>query len=248
MNRRDRDQYDYGRYEGYNRNDEHYHSARNLTDDFERHYQREVGHNDNDRNRIPHSYHEGDMSGSYERLRDNDPNFRGSSGNLGNDWSRSSDHSGSNRSGRDRDDFSTGRDVYTPFRDDYRGNQGRSWQDSARNQSDRGNRRQGYMLTNYDGTFGRYDDLERDNNRSDSGRGNYSNSRNNFGGSDYSARNYGGSGYIGGQRGTAYGSSSYGSTGGNYSGYGQRGDRDNSYGRTSRDDNDWLDSDRNRYY
>ncbi|GHA80907.1 splicing factor U2AF large subunit [Pontibacter akesuensis] len=69
MNRQDRGYYEYGPYEGYSRNDEHYHSARNLTNEFERDFQRDRGHWDENRDRARHSYHEGDMGDAYERYR-----------------------------------------------------------------------------------------------------------------------------------------------------------------------------------
>ena len=78
MDRRDRDRYDrndyrgdYGRYEDYDRGDEHYHSARNLTNEFERDYQHDRGGRwDEDRGRYQpeRTYHEGDMGGAYERM------------------------------------------------------------------------------------------------------------------------------------------------------------------------------------
>ncbi len=77
MNRQDRDRHDYGRYDGYN-NDEHYHSARNLTDEFEREYeQRHGGQSNNDRNRMPQSYHEGsEVDDRYQRRNTHEDNFK----------------------------------------------------------------------------------------------------------------------------------------------------------------------------
>jgi hypothetical protein len=72
MNRQDDRQYphndDYGRYEGYDRNDDHYHSKRNLTNEFEQHFQQDRG----DHNYFPreHTYHEGNMGNIYERRQD----------------------------------------------------------------------------------------------------------------------------------------------------------------------------------
>lgn len=46
----DNNQHDYEGNAGYNQNDEHYHSARNLTDEFEQHYQRQTGNQQDNRN------------------------------------------------------------------------------------------------------------------------------------------------------------------------------------------------------
>ncbi|WP_299990767.1 hypothetical protein [uncultured Pontibacter sp.] len=84
MNRRDRDRYDYDNYDrdygsgaGYNRNDEHYHSARNLTNEFEQEYRSHHRGIDDDRygrgssrDDRRQSYHEGNMGDAYERMRD----------------------------------------------------------------------------------------------------------------------------------------------------------------------------------
>ncbi|MEJ8756893.1 hypothetical protein WG947_07805 [Pontibacter sp. H259] len=68
MNRQERDRYDYGRYDGYN-NDEHYHGARNLTNEFEQHYRQGRGSDyESERYRPERSYHEGsDIEDTYYR-------------------------------------------------------------------------------------------------------------------------------------------------------------------------------------
>ena len=73
MNRQERDRYernDYNRHEPYGRDDERYHSTRNLTNEFEREYRQErgSGYEEHDRNRPHRSYHESDMGDAYERL------------------------------------------------------------------------------------------------------------------------------------------------------------------------------------
>ncbi|WP_299707997.1 hypothetical protein [uncultured Pontibacter sp.] len=94
MDRRERDRYDRDNYNrdysggaGYGRGDEHYHSARNLTNEFEQEYQSHHPDMDRDRDRymrdrdrggMRQSYHEGDSGGAYEqRRREEDRDFRG---------------------------------------------------------------------------------------------------------------------------------------------------------------------------
>jgi hypothetical protein len=191
MDRRDRDRYDrnnqesdYGRYEGYS-NDEHYHGARNLTDQFEREYRRDHGYSDNYRDSRPHTYHEGDMGDAYERRRRD----LGSSGSYSdsdrNDWNRNRNYGGNFSSDRGR--FSNDQNDSWGNRDSYRS-------DRDRNQ-DYGNRWQGYSTTDRYGSGNRYD------NRSTwSDRGSYSGSGSNYSGSRYGDRNYssrGGAGSYG---------------------------------------------------
>ncbi|MHA6248404.1 hypothetical protein ACXYMU_10735 [Pontibacter sp. CAU 1760] len=93
MNRHDDSQHGnrdyYGRYDGYDRRDDHYHSTRNLTDEFERHYQHERGHWKDDRDHFPreHTYHEGDMGQEYERMR-HEGRGQGYAENRRNDWNQ----------------------------------------------------------------------------------------------------------------------------------------------------------------
>ncbi|WP_276497123.1 hypothetical protein [Pontibacter litorisediminis] len=248
MNRHERERYesDYSGYGDY-RNDEHYHSARNLTNDFERHYQRERGHWDNDRSQPHRSYHEGDMGNAYERL---SREGRGYSNSGENRWS---DHG---RGSTYPDSYNRDRDRYSNYQDDYRSYQGkenRGWGSSS-DRDLRGNIRQGYGISSYAGTSDRYNTLNSDRNRGGAGdnqsyygggatggygrggsmgdsfpgsnRGvpdttygmrNYSDS---YGtGSSYGGSNYGGgTGYSGGHRGGAFGNEVYGSSSGNYGG------------------------------
>ncbi|WP_266204948.1 hypothetical protein [Pontibacter kalidii] len=245
MNRQERDRYgnnnygpDYGGYEGYS-NDSHYHSARNLTDDFERHYRG----GDYERNSRIRSYHEGDMGDAYERRRRGEDSFRGNSGYPRNDWSQNS---------RYPENSSHDRDRFRNYQDDYRG-----YEDSRDNDRGlRGNIRQGYGISSYEGTSDRYNTLDSTRNRGGSGddqpyypgtRGGYRSSRfgdgmgessthsdrgipnygtrnfsENYGtgmGSSYGGSNYGGgTGYSSGHRGGAFGQSTYGSSSGNYGG------------------------------
>ncbi|ARS34584.1 hypothetical protein [Pontibacter actiniarum] len=123
MNRRDREiRYnsepglDYRRYDGYNRDDEHYHSARNLTDRFERDYQRERGHRD--QYHPQHTYHEGNMGNAYERLSREDRDYGNDTRNRRDDyWDRNRGYS--DNTGRDRDN------RYSGFWDSNRGEQDR---------------------------------------------------------------------------------------------------------------------------
>ncbi|MFD3002409.1 hypothetical protein ACFS7Z_18705 [Pontibacter toksunensis] len=175
MNRRDRDrndyEHDYGRYEGYNRNDEHYHSARNLTDTFEQEYQSHRGGN---RHHMDHTYHEGDMGDAYERFRREGRGY--------------GDYSGNQRNDRDRDRYNGGsfsRDSYSSNPDYDRGDR-----DSSR---DYGNMRQRYGTSDRYSSSGR-DDYRRGRNDRENyfGEGDYDRS------SRYSGRDYNsGTGYSG---------------------------------------------------
>ena len=109
MNRHDRD--DYGRYQDFDRDDRHYHSARNLTDQFEREYQQERGyrHDDQYPYQREHSYHEGDMGDMYERMQREGNTLRGDS---------SFDMIGRGR--RYPEDYNDVRNRYSNYQDDYR--------------------------------------------------------------------------------------------------------------------------------
>ncbi|OKL38697.1 hypothetical protein [Pontibacter flavimaris] len=245
MDRRERDRYennnygpDYSGYEGYG-NDSHYHSARNLTDEFERHYRGD----DYGRTSPTRSYHEGDMGDAYERRRRDDDSFRGNSGYQRTDWSQNRSYPQS--MSRDRDRFSN-------YQDDYRSYEDRN---SGSRDNDR-NLRQGYGISSYEGTSDRYNTLGSSRSRGGSGddqsyysgRGDrYSSARfgggmgdssihsdrgipnyntrsfsDNYGtgmGSSYGGSNYGGgTGYSGGHRGGSFGQGTYGSSSGNYGG------------------------------
>ncbi|GAB3202386.1 hypothetical protein ABID22_003894 [Pontibacter aydingkolensis] len=156
MDRRNRDRYEndnygreYGGYEGYN-NDEHYHSARNITNEFERDYRSERSHHNDDRHRYnpDRTYHEGDMDGMYEQRRRERDDFRANSGYQQNDWSQNRSYPES--MSRDRDRFSN-------YQDDYRSY--RSMQNRDRGQQQRGNMRQGYGISDFGGTSDRYNTL-----------------------------------------------------------------------------------------
>ncbi|MFD2512262.1 hypothetical protein ACFSRY_00170 [Pontibacter locisalis] len=242
MDRRDRDHYDrndygldYSRYEGYSKDDEHYHSARNLTNKFERDYQRERGYGDeySDRGRREHTYHEGNMGGAYEQYRRDEGGFRDPDKHQWDRYDRDRNYS---------HDYDRERDYSSNYDRDrnsnYRSNQDMNWgdrdNDRYRNQEQQGNRRQGYLTSYYDGTFGSRRDLD-----SDSRRGSmndqssyYSGSGVGYGKSRYNDRSYSG--------GTSY-SGNYGR------------DRDKTYSRDSRHEDNWYSSgnrrdELNRYY
>ncbi|WP_299824824.1 hypothetical protein [uncultured Pontibacter sp.] len=164
MDRRDNDRYDrndYGSYEGY-RNDEHYHGARNLTDKFERDFQRERGYTDYGRSgNIPRSYHEGDMGDAYERYsRQGRGSYRSSQPDYQqNDRDRNRNYS---------DDFSQERNRYSNYQDDYRSYQGMGNRDRDSGQDMRGNIRRGYGISSFDGTSDRYNTLGSSQNRGSS--------------------------------------------------------------------------------
>lgn len=249
MDRRTRDRYDndnfgsdYAGYEGYSK-DEHYHSGRNITNEFERDYRNERVHYNDSRNRFEpdRTYHEGDMGGAYEQRRREGGNLRGSSGYQQSNWDQNRNYP---------DDLSRDRDRFSNYQDDYRSYQGMQNRDRAQG----GNIRQGYGISDFEGTSDRYNTLNSNQNRDNfsTGTSNYAGSRygsgmgesfphshggvpdygtRNYGanrgtgmGSTYGGSNYGGgTGYMSGHRGGSYGNSSYGTSSGNYGGYGSMG-------------------------
>ncbi|MFD1186415.1 hypothetical protein [Pontibacter rugosus] len=134
MNRHDRVYYEYGPYDGYSRNDEHYHSARNLTNEFERDFQRERGRWNEGRNQVRHSYHEGDMGDTYERYSREDGGYE--------------NYSASRQNNRDRNRYEGGN-----YNSDHNRNQD-FWSDAPANQNRYGNsqnfrdNRQGALIPN----------------------------------------------------------------------------------------------------
>ncbi|WP_461491101.1 hypothetical protein [Pontibacter sp. HJ8] len=179
MNRQDRERDDYGRYEGY-RNDEHYHAASNLTNQFEQQYRRGRGHDEEDRYQPTRSYHEGSSGGDYEENMRDRGSYRGQSWDQGYERNQNRTYSGN----LDRE-----RDRYSNYQDDYRSypNVDRSDRDrfqGRRSNIEQGNVAQGYGISNYEGTSDRYNTLNSDQNRS--GRGEqsyYSGSRGSYSGS-----------------------------------------------------------------
>lgn len=136
MNRRDRDRYDRDNYDrdysggaGYDRTDEHYHSARNLTNEFEQEYRShhpEMLDDRYNRSNVRRSHHEGDMGNNYERMREGSRNRDsgynmqyggrdrsnwGDSRNRNQDWSSSDRYSTSGRYSQRNSDFDRDRDM-----------------------------------------------------------------------------------------------------------------------------------------
>ncbi|WP_439882640.1 hypothetical protein ACSX1A_05605 [Pontibacter sp. MBLB2868] len=153
MDRRDRNRYDrndygldYDRYEGY-RNDEHYHSARNLTDKFERDYQRERGYTPDDRDRIPHTYHEGNMGNAYEQYRRDEGGFRDHNKDNWNSRNSNQNYGGN---------YSGNRDRYDSYRANRSNDEDRMWRDRAISREQRGN--MGYDVSDRNSSYNRYDD------------------------------------------------------------------------------------------
>lgn len=164
MNRQDRDRNDYGadygRYEGY-RNDEHYHAASNLTNQFEREYQRGRGHEDEDRYQPTRSYHEGSSGGDYDQNMRDRGSFSDRSWDQGYDRDQNRTYSGNLNRERDR---------YSNYQDDYRSYPNVDRSDRDRNQGRRsnieqGNIAQGYGISSFEGTSDRYNTLNSDQNR-----------------------------------------------------------------------------------
>jgi hypothetical protein len=186
MDRRDRERYDYGadysRGEGYSRDDAHYHSARNLTNEFEREYQGERGRRGEDSDRPYRSYHEGNELGDmYERLSEgrgavrSDTSYHIIAGER--DWDNA-------------DRYSRDRDRYSQDRNDFRGGMG-SYR-SGREEDRRDN-----MRRDYD-SYGRYGGVGSDDIRGNRYYG-LPNATDNPGsdrGSYYGSRNYGGFGAM----------------------------------------------------
>lgn len=175
MDRRGRDR-DYGRnnyatdysgYKDYDRNDEHYHTASNLTNQFEREYKRHRGFQGDDRDvyRYDHTYHEGNMGDLYERRRREVSGY-GDYADDRNDRDRNrNDFSHFNR---DRDSFSQYSADYRrddDRRGDVRGDQDQYWRDRDRSQEQRGNRREGYLRSYDDDTFERHNTSRRESGR-----------------------------------------------------------------------------------
>ncbi|PRY10150.1 hypothetical protein CLV24_11567 [Pontibacter ummariensis] len=250
MDRQDRNHYDrndyeadYSGYRGYDRNDEHYHSARNLTNQFEQDYQRETGRWDNDRGSygIRHTYHEGNMGNAYERLRGEREGGSGYSNYPRNDRGQNQPYA---------DTYGRDRDRYRDARGDFWGGQDmdrRDWDQNVRS-----SRWQGYRTTGHPSTYDPYTRQNRDDYREQDAyagdRGGYSNAYvgARFGGADagYSNRNF--EGYYSAGLDDSYGDQNYG--GDHDYRNRRRGDlaNDDLYERDRRSNTEdsWLDSDR----
>lgn len=154
----------YGPYEGYGRNDEHYHAARNLTDQFEQEYLRERGFRGDDH--IPHTFHEGSTGDTLEHRR---RESRGYGNYAGSQWN-DRDRDYSDYFSRDRDRFSSNRNVYGEDRERHSNDWDRGRQYSSS--------REGY------GNAGGYSTYNMDDYGSDRGwQDNYPSSRNDYGSS-----------------------------------------------------------------
>ncbi|RAU82792.1 hypothetical protein [Pontibacter arcticus] len=250
MNRQDNDRYDnrntnYSGYDGYNPNDDHYHSGQNLTNRFEQEYRREHGYGNRNQNSPIRSYHEGDGGDLYERL----SRERSYGNQQDNQFRNSGGYSSSNSYQNNARDY----------QDNARSDRGMYNRDSNRSQELRGNIGQGYGVSSFGGTSDRYNTLNSsqnrggseyntyDNRQSDSSNRNLSsgsNSGNLYPSSQTYGRNYAddygeslgntpgftsfGSGtnanYSQGSRGgSSSGNSSYGNPSGNYGGSGSMG-------------------------
>lgn len=229
MNRQDRDRYDYGRYDDY-KDDEHYHSARNLTNEFERDYQRHRGNRDDDRyshrDSPRHSYHEGnDMEDTYQRLRRNEDSFRDRTDYMRDDSDSNRNYYGD--SGRGSNDS-----------DNYRGNMGVYRRDRDRHQ-DQGDRP---LRSDNSGQYNPYNSNNYSRTRDQQDRGS------DFG-DGYRGTRYGGnSEYLSSdqQRDSRYNERSY-RGGASYTGpYGSNENTRYSSGRDRDRDDRWYNSDRRR--
>lgn len=162
MNRRERDRYDRGDYgssgysrdAGYSRDDEHYHSAQNLTNDFEQRYREHRGgwtdENGRDQYRPNPSFYESNRGDAQERHNRGERDYSGDSDYQQRDWdgnrNRNQDYSSHYGSSSDR---------YNRYQDDFRREQDRYGSDRNRSQQRRdgmneGSMRQGYGISDYD--------------------------------------------------------------------------------------------------
>ncbi|MBX0334228.1 hypothetical protein K3G39_13375 [Pontibacter sp. HSC-14F20] len=178
MNRRDRDRYDYDNYDrdysegaGYNRNDEHYHSARNLTNEFEQEYRSHHRDRDDDRfnrnsSNMRQSYHEGNRGDAYERrlegrgtagrnsgsemhYGERNNNNWGENRNRSQNWSDADRYNTSGRYSQRSDDFDRGRDMRSQDRFSNQDRSSRMEQGRANRLNQEGRMREGYGISDY---------------------------------------------------------------------------------------------------
>ncbi|MDO6388723.1 hypothetical protein Q4E40_01205 [Pontibacter sp. BT731] len=183
MDRQDRDRHnyerDYSEGAGYNRNDEHYHSARNLTNEFEQEYRSHHRNTEDDRydqgrNRggMRQSYHKGNMGDAYERMRegrgtehrDSDYNMNygdrdrgswGESRNQNQNWSEANRYGASGRYSQGSGNFDRDRDMRS--RDQFGGQDRSHRMEQGRGSRMRQDRmREGYGISDY-GRMGQQD-------------------------------------------------------------------------------------------
>lgn len=224
MDRQNRDGYehqnhqrDYDGNAGYSDNDEHYHSARNLTDQFEQEYQRNRGqqHEHRDLYNPNRAYNQNRSRDSYSQYSRDEDRFRDNANYQQNEpsWNRDfGDDSSRNRQSQDQDDY-------------------RSYQrmDSSDQNQSRGsimrqvNMRRSYGTSDFDRNSDRFNTLNSGQNREGAGSaqpyyGGHQNA--NYGGSSgssYGGSNYGGgTGYSGEHRGRSFGNEGYGTSSSNY--------------------------------
>lgn len=144
------------RYEGYNRND-----GRNVTNQFERDYQRERGHR-NGNDSYPSQYRPSEDSryGANDRYRGDDRSYGSRGVYQRHDRDQDSTYS---------DNFSRDRDRFSNYQNDFRGDQGMQYsgRDNRRMNSniDENSLRRGYGISSYGGTSDRYNTLNSDHNR-----------------------------------------------------------------------------------
>lgn len=212
-------------YNSYDRDDAHYHHARNLTNEFEQEYRshhemdRERYMRDRDRGSMRRSYHEGDMGDAYERLQEGrgavrsntsynmiygerDMDSRDDNRSRNQNWGNSGSYSG--RYNEPYEDYSRNRDMHN--RDRYSGQE-----------------RRGGMEENRGGRMYNQDRMRQSSPYAD--RGITSSFSDDYGSSE---------------RGGSFSSGTYGTSAGNYSGYGPMG----SSNRRSSDRRDMYDSER----
>ena len=199
MNRRERDNYDYDRdyssNPGYSRDDEHYHSARNLTNEFEQRYQRARGHRDDAQDH-----------------RMNNPERRVSNQNQ---YRREENDFSTQRTNRDQSRDLSG--SYTRDRDRFRDNQNdyRREQEMTRRHPD-DSRDRSYGTSRFENTAERYSASGNEPYRRPGREQQY-----NAGlGDGYQGSRYGGnSEYLSGRRGSSSEDRNYGNRSGSYTDY-----------------------------
>lgn len=182
MNRRDRDRYDHDNYDrdysgsaGYDRNDAHYHSARNLTNEFEQEYRSQHPDMQEDRysrHNVRNSYHEGSIGDAYERMRegsgttrrdsDHDMNYSernrgnwGDSRNRSQNWSDTDRYGSAGRYSQRSNEFDRDRDMRNRDHYSYQDHSRRTGQ-GQRGQMSQDRMREGYGISDY-GRMGQSD-------------------------------------------------------------------------------------------
>lgn len=149
---------DESRYENYRNDNAYNQNRRNLTDQFEQEYQRHHRSDDHNRYDQYERHDQGRIGSAFDQYRREEGGFR----------DHKDDYSQNQRNDRDgnrnySNNFSRDRDRFSNYQDNFRGDQdidsSSQNYDSGRNQELRGNIRQGYGISSFDGTSDRFNTL-----------------------------------------------------------------------------------------